>query len=75
VDADIDVEGDEDNGETFEEYEWAGQKRVRASSLLSGGYVGKLLSCILFKLARNLIILSLFRGWNASGTVCRRRGR
>ncbi|XP_065340092.1 E3 ubiquitin-protein ligase RNF220-like isoform X1 [Cloeon dipterum] len=39
VDADIDVEGDEDNG-SFEEYEWAGQKRVRASSLLAGGYVG-----------------------------------
>lgn len=29
----IDVEG-----ESFEEYEWAGQTRVRASSLLEGGY-------------------------------------
>lgn len=29
----IDVEG-----ESFEEYEWAGQTRIRASSLLEGGY-------------------------------------
>lgn len=29
----IDVEG-----ETYEEYEWAGQTRIRASSLLEGGY-------------------------------------
>lgn len=36
-DENVDVEGD---GETFEEYEWAGQKRVRASSLLQGGYAG-----------------------------------
>lgn len=35
----IDVEG-----ESFEEYEWAGQTRIRASSLLEGGYTaaGKL---------------------------------
>lgn len=26
--------------ETFEEYEWAGQTRIRASSLLIGGYSG-----------------------------------
>lgn len=31
----IDVEG-----ETYEEYEWAGQTRIRASSLLEGGYSG-----------------------------------
>ncbi|XP_025265079.1 uncharacterized protein LOC105249478 isoform X3 [Camponotus floridanus] len=31
----VDVEGD---AETFEEYEWAGQKRVRASSMLVGGF-------------------------------------
>lgn len=29
----IDVEG-----ETYEEYEWAGQTRIRASSMLEGGY-------------------------------------
>lgn len=29
---------DEDVGEEYEEYEWAGQKRVRVSSLLPGGY-------------------------------------
>lgn len=29
----IDVEGD-----TYEEYEWAGQTRIRASSLLEGGF-------------------------------------
>lgn len=34
----VDVEGD---AETFEEYEWAGQKRVRASSMLVGGFSGK----------------------------------
>lgn len=34
-DENVDVEGD---GETFEEYEWAGQKRIRASTLLQGGY-------------------------------------
>lgn len=32
-DDDIDVEG-----ESFEEYEWAGQTRIRTSSLLQGGY-------------------------------------
>ncbi|KAK3930018.1 LOW QUALITY PROTEIN: E3 ubiquitin-protein ligase Rnf220 [Frankliniella fusca] len=36
-DENVDVEGD---GETFEEYEWAGQKRIRASTLLQGGYAG-----------------------------------
>lgn len=32
-DINIDVEGEE-----YEEYEWAGQTRIRASSLLEGGY-------------------------------------
>ncbi|CAD7092109.1 unnamed protein product [Hermetia illucens] len=32
-DESIDIEG-----ETFDEYEWAGQKRVRVSSMLQGGY-------------------------------------
>lgn len=36
-DENVDVEGDV---ETFEEYEWAGQKRIRASTLLQGGYAG-----------------------------------
>ena len=31
----LDVEGD-----SYEEYEWAGQRRVRASSLLEGGFAG-----------------------------------
>ncbi|XP_015434494.1 PREDICTED: E3 ubiquitin-protein ligase Rnf220-like [Dufourea novaeangliae] len=34
-DEDVDVEGD---AETFEEYEWAGQRRVRATSMLVGGF-------------------------------------
>uniref|UniRef100_A0A1A9WJA2 RING-type domain-containing protein n=1 Tax=Glossina brevipalpis TaxID=37001 RepID=A0A1A9WJA2_9MUSC len=29
---------EEDVGEEYEEYEWAGQKRIRVSSLLQGGY-------------------------------------
>ncbi|KAL1110449.1 hypothetical protein AAG570_007980, partial [Ranatra chinensis] len=33
----VDVEGE---GEMYEEYEWAGQRRIRASSLLLGGYAG-----------------------------------
>ena len=37
-DEEVDVEGDT---ETFEEYEWAGQRRVRASSMLFGGFSGK----------------------------------
>lgn len=32
----VDVEGD-----TFEEYEWAGQRRVRATSMLVGGFAGE----------------------------------
>lgn len=40
--ADVDDDDDDDSidveGESFEEYEWAGQTRVRASSLLEGGY-------------------------------------
>lgn len=40
--SDNDDEDDDDSidveGETFEEYEWAGQTRIRASSLLEGGY-------------------------------------
>ncbi|XP_057318683.1 E3 ubiquitin-protein ligase Rnf220-like isoform X3 [Microplitis mediator] len=34
-DEEVDVEGD---AETFEEYEWAGQRRIRASSMLVGGF-------------------------------------
>lgn len=36
----VDVEGD---AETFEEYEWAGQRRIRATSMLVGGFSGELL--------------------------------
>ncbi|GLV43056.1 ring finger protein 220 [Carabus blaptoides fortunei] len=36
-DENIDVEGDDGK---FEEYEWAGQMRIRASSLLEGGFAG-----------------------------------
>ena len=37
-DEEVDVEGD---AESFEEYEWAGQRRVRATSMLVGGFAGK----------------------------------
>ncbi|XP_039949766.1 E3 ubiquitin-protein ligase RNF220 [Bactrocera tryoni] len=29
---------EDDDGEEYEEYEWAGQKRIRVSSMLQGGY-------------------------------------
>lgn len=35
-DESIDVE----NAESYDEYEWAGQTRIRASSMLEGGYSG-----------------------------------
>ncbi|XP_075219801.1 E3 ubiquitin-protein ligase ari-2 isoform X2 [Lycorma delicatula] len=35
----VDVEGEGDV-EMYEEYEWAGQRRIRASTLLVGGYAG-----------------------------------
>lgn len=39
--SDEDDEGSIDvEGEAYEEYEWAGQTRIRASSLLQGGYSG-----------------------------------
>ncbi|KAG2461353.1 RN220 ligase, partial [Polypterus senegalus] len=34
----VDIDGE--NGNRFEEYEWCGQKRVRATSLLEGGFRG-----------------------------------
>ncbi|KAM3866139.1 E3 ubiquitin-protein ligase RNF220a [Diretmus argenteus] len=34
------VEMDGENGRGFEEYEWAGQKRIRATALLEGGFRG-----------------------------------
>lgn len=37
-DEEVDVEGDTD---TFEEYEWAGQRRIRATSMLIGGFSGE----------------------------------
>ncbi|KAJ8306520.1 hypothetical protein KUTeg_017065 [Tegillarca granosa] len=33
----VDVEGD---GEQYEEYEWAGQTRIRATTMLEGGFAG-----------------------------------
>lgn len=33
----VDVEGD---GEQYEEYTWAGQTRIRATTLLEGGFAG-----------------------------------
>ena len=36
MDEDIDVEGEED----YEEYTWAGQTRIRATSMLHGGVAG-----------------------------------
>lgn len=40
-DSDDDDEGSIDvEGETYEEYEWAGQTRIRASSMLEGGFSG-----------------------------------
>ncbi|XP_054286469.1 E3 ubiquitin-protein ligase RNF220-like [Macrosteles quadrilineatus] len=35
----VDEEG-EGNSEVYEEYEWAGQRRIRASTLLVGGFAG-----------------------------------
>ena len=35
-----DEEGGGDGGQVFMEYEWAGQTRIRATSLLEGGYAG-----------------------------------
>lgn len=32
---------DSENGTRFEEYEWCGQKRIRATSLLEGGFRGE----------------------------------
>lgn len=46
----IDVEG-----ETYEEYEWAGQTRIRASSLLEGGYSAAGNVIFLFAFDNNLI--------------------
>ena len=34
----MDVEGD---NEMYEEYEWAGQRRIRATTLLVGGFAGE----------------------------------
>uniref|UniRef100_A0ACB8F4K6 Uncharacterized protein n=1 Tax=Sphaerodactylus townsendi TaxID=933632 RepID=A0ACB8F4K6_9SAUR len=34
----VDIENE--NGNRFEEYEWCGQKRIRATTLLEGGFRG-----------------------------------
>lgn len=36
----VDIENE--NGNRFEEYEWCGQKRIRATTLLEGGFRGAL---------------------------------
>ena len=38
-DENVDVEGEGDSG-MYEEYEWAGQRRIRATTLLVGGFAG-----------------------------------
>ncbi len=35
----IDIEGE--GPEQYEEYTWAGQTRIRASTMLDGGYAGR----------------------------------
>lgn len=57
---DNDSDDDDNNsidivGDQFEEYEWAGQTRIRASSLLDGGYSAAGIYYILLKLLYNLI--------------------
>lgn len=39
---------DGENGRGFEEYEWAGQKRIRATALLEGGFRGKHTHVVLY---------------------------
>lgn len=54
-----DMEGE--NGTRFEEYEWCGQKRVRATTLLEGGFRGKKL----------YIIFVIFKeNWSKCVKVC-----
>lgn len=42
---------DGENGRGFEEYEWAGQKRIRATALLEGGFRGTHTQLALFSTA------------------------
>lgn len=42
LEEEVDVEG-EGGGDDFEEYTWAGQTRVRATSMLQGGVSGEYL--------------------------------
>lgn len=53
-DESIDVEGDE----IYEEYEWAGQTRIRASSLLAGGYAATGLGTNISSTSSNLTNLN-----------------
>ena len=41
----VDVEGDD---ETYEEYTWAGQTRIRTTSMLEGGFASKYTIVFLF---------------------------
>ena len=40
----VDDIGDANGQDVFEEYEWAGQTRIRATTLLEGGFRGRVLS-------------------------------
>lgn len=48
---------DGENGRGFEEYEWAGQKRIRATALLEGGFRGTHTQTLFFKHMLVLLIL------------------
>ncbi|XP_067893115.1 E3 ubiquitin-protein ligase RNF220a isoform X3 [Heterodontus francisci] len=39
-DESVDIENESASGNRFEEYEWCGQKRIRATTLLEGGFRG-----------------------------------
>ncbi|XP_078417121.1 E3 ubiquitin-protein ligase RNF220a isoform X5 [Cetorhinus maximus] len=39
-DESVDIENESGSGNRFEEYEWCGQKRIRATTLLEGGFRG-----------------------------------
>ena len=60
-DENVDVEGD---SEMYEEYEWAGQRRIRATTLLVGGFAGQYLYYISLFL---LIVHSMRIKFNLSG--------
>ena len=56
----VDVEGD---AETFEEYEWAGQRRVRATSMLVGGFSGKFIRVLFITQYRRSCFFNFIYGF------------